>query len=75
MKTKNRTLKALCVVILVGFGLFQNLTFETASMNTNSDESNKNYVLESETKDDWSETFVYIIKTVSTSIKYLTLTF
>ena len=69
MKTKNRTFKALCVVLLVGFGLFQNVYFETKHLEDYSNELNQ--IIRIETEKDWKEPVDFIIKTVTTGIKHL----
>lgn len=70
MKTKNRTFKAICVVLLIGFGIFQNSNFEIA-------QTKHNLIVEltqakvQEAENIWTDMAVFAVKTTATAIKHL----
>jgi hypothetical protein len=71
MKTKNRTTKAICVILLIGFGVIQNWYFDIDQATHNSVELNK--TKQQEVENDLKTLVVLTIESTSTAFKQMVL--
>jgi hypothetical protein len=75
MKTKKRYFKAVLVILLIGLGVFQNINFEQISSSKNAVRFDKSTNTETIQEENQSESIVYTLKVISTSIQHLVSSF